>query len=214
VRQFGSTGFRLWNLSLPAKALYTAFCFLTLLGIGSSMLYYEDLVGPTSAGIRRYYGKDGEPPAAPAVSPPTVVPGAAARASNGEPSTGPAIELPPDTVNEAQEPLVVTVTYRKLLEVTHFHLFTMPVVFLIVGHLFLATALADRTKFSWMVAGGASVTLHLAAPWLVHYVSSRLAWLYALSGLALFVTMAVLTVYPALVMWRTPPRRREEAEGP
>lgn len=213
MRQFGSTGFRLWNLSLPAKALYSAFCFLTLLGIASSMLYYEDLVGPTSAGIRRYYGKDVESPGAPAGLP-TVAPGAAARAPNGEPSTGPAIELPPETVNEAPEPLVVTVTYRKLLEVTHFHLFTMPVVFLIVGHLFLATALGDRTKFSWMVAGGTAVTLHLAAPWLIHYVSSRLAWLYALSGIGLFVTMAVLTVYPAVVMWRTPPRRREEGEGP
>ena len=33
-------------------------------------------------------------------------------------------------------------TYRKLLEVTHFHLFTMPVVLLIIGHLFLATGSA------------------------------------------------------------------------
>jgi hypothetical protein len=213
VRQFGSPGFRLWNLSLPAKALYTAFCLLTLLGIGSSMLYYEDLVGPTRAGIRRYYGKDGEA-AEPSAPLPQAPPGGPARAPNAESSGGPAIELPPETASETQAPLVVAVTYRKLLEVTHFHLFTMPVVFLIVGHLFLATALADRTKFAWMVAGGVAVTLHLAAPWLIHYVSSGLAWLYALSGIALFVTMTVLTIYPAVVMWRTPPRRRDDADGP
>ena len=47
-------------------------------------------------------------------------------------------------------------SYRKLLEVTHFHLFTMPVVLLIVGHLFLATGLGDRAKLAWLVAASAA----------------------------------------------------------
>ena len=42
--------------------------------------------------------------------------------------------------------IVEQMSERKLLEVTHFHLFTMPVVLLIVGHLFLATGLSDRAK--------------------------------------------------------------------
>ena len=46
---------------------------------------------------------------------------------------------------------------RKLLEVTHFHLFTMPVVLLIVGHLFLATGLGERSKLAWLIAASASV---------------------------------------------------------
>ena len=45
MRQFASSGFRLWNLGIEAKILYTTFCVLTLLGIVSSALYYGDLVG-------------------------------------------------------------------------------------------------------------------------------------------------------------------------
>lgn len=199
MRQFGSSGFRLWNLSVPAKTLYTAFCLLTFLGVVSSMLYYQALVGPTPGlkGVRRYYAGETEPRESPS------------RVDGPPSSAGPSIELPPETAAEESQPLVVAVSYRKLLEVTHFHLFTMPVVLLIVGHLFLATSLGERTKLVWMALGGGSVCLHIAAPWLVRYVSPALAWLYAVSGAALFASMSVLTLYPGVVMWRAPGRRRE-----
>jgi hypothetical protein len=184
VRQFGSSGFRLWNLGAEAKVLYTAFCLLTLLGVVSSALFYMDLVGTGTRGIRRYYAGEAEP--------------AAAERSSG----GPALELPP---GERQEhaPLVVAVSYRKLLEVTHFHLFTMPVVLLIVGHLFLATGFSNALKRGFIIGGAASVALHLATPWLVRSFPS-LALLHALSGLALTITMTVLTLGPVGSMWRGP----------
>jgi hypothetical protein len=53
MRQFASGGFRLWNLAVEAKVLYSAFCFLILCGIVSSALYYADLVGGGLAGVRR-----------------------------------------------------------------------------------------------------------------------------------------------------------------
>jgi hypothetical protein len=105
---------------------------------------------------------------------------------------------------------VVAISYRKLLEVTHFHLFTMPVVLLIVGHLFLATGLGDALKRGFIFGGALSVALHLATPWLVRSFPS-LAWLHAVSGLALTVTMTVLTGAPVLSMWRGPGRNRAAA---
>ena len=184
MRQFGSSGFRLWNLGAEAKTLYTAFCLLTFLGVVSSALYYRELVGMGTTGIRRYYSGENEPePAVPQQAP-----------------RGPAIELPPEA-QEAHPPIVVAVSYRKLLEVTHFHLFTMPVVLLIVGHLFLATGLSDRAKRAWLIASVVSVSLHLATPWLVR-AAAGLAPLHALSGIALTVTMSVLTLYPVGAMWR------------
>jgi hypothetical protein len=107
---------------------------------------------------------------------------------------------------EAGRPIVVAVTYRKLLEVTHFHLFTMPVVLLIVAHLFLATGLGERAKLGWIVAASASVAVHLATPWIVRFGGPSLAFLHAISGLALTITMSVLTIYPVFAMWRRPPR--------
>ena len=203
MRQFASTGFRLWNLGLAAKVLYTAFCLLTLLGVVSSALYYGDLVGTGTRGVRRYYAGEGGD----AVSAPAPTSGAA---SAPAPTIGPAIEVP-EEAERAHPPLVVAVSYRKLLEVTHFHLFTMPVVLLIVGHLFLATGLGERAKLSWLIAASASVVGHLATPWLVRYAGGGLAFLHPLTGVGLTITMTVLTLYPVIAMWRgdrAPPERR------
>jgi hypothetical protein len=194
MRQFASGGFRLWNLSVEAKVLYSAFCVLILCGIVSSALYYGDLVGGGLGGVRRYYGGESDD---------------AAAAPAGADATGPAgpkIEMPSDLDARPQK-IVVAVTYRKLLEVTHFHLFTMPVVLLIVGHLFFATALSPRAKLGWVGAASATVFLHIATPWLVRYGSTSLAFLHAFSGAAMTLAMGVLTVYPVFAMWRKAPRR-------
>jgi hypothetical protein len=192
MRQFASGGFRLWNLAVEAKVLYTAFCVLILCGVVSSALYYGDLVGGGLGDVRRYYGGEGEggPPVGGAVAA----------------GAGPAIDLPLE-IESQRQPIVVAVTYRKLLEVTHFHLFTMPVVLLIVGHLFFATGLTSRAKLAWISAATASVVLHIATPWLVRYASTRLAILHAASGAALTLTMGVLTIYPVFAMWRRAPAR-------
>jgi len=197
MRQFSSSGFRLWNLGLEAKVLYTSFCLLTLAGIVSSALYYGDLVGAWTSGIRSYYAGEARPvPPPPAATP---APGAPA---------GPAIDVPEDEA--ARAPIVVPMTYRKLLEVTHFHLFTMPVVLLIVGHLFLATGLGDRAKFTWLIAATTSVAAHLATPWIVRYAGGGLAFLHAITGAGLTLTMAVLTIYPVIAMWRGKPQTAQE----
>jgi hypothetical protein len=187
MRQFASSGFRLWNLGLEAKVLYTTFCVLTLFGIVSSALYYGDLVGAGTSGIKSYYAGE-----APRSAPPPAAP--------ATPAPGPAIDVPDDEA--AHPPIVVPMTYRKLLEVTHFHLFTMPVVLLIVGHLFLATSLGDRAKRLWLVGASGSVVAHLATPWIVRYAGGRVAFLHAITGMALTLTMSVLTIYPVLAMWR------------
>ena len=200
MRQFSSSGFRLWNLGLEAKVLYSAFCLLTLAGILSSALYYGELVGAEPAGIKRYYA--GESAAEPAEAPAEAPADAPAEASGA----GPRIDLPTEAqAPQARAPIVVPVTYRKLLEVTHFHLFTMPVVLLIVGHLFFATGLSDRAKLWWTLAASFSVAGHLATPWLVRYGSPKLALLHALTGAALTLTMTVLTGWPVLSMWRSRP---------
>jgi hypothetical protein len=193
MRQFASGGFRLWNLAVEAKVLYTAFCVLVLCGIVSSALYYGDLVGAGLGGVRRYYGGEGDAASVPA-------------GGVGAAGAGPAIDVPVEIESQRQS-IVVAVTYRKLLEVTHFHLFTMPVVLLIVGHLFFATALSPGAKLGWVAAASGSVVLHIATPWLVRYASTRLAILHAVSGAALTLTMGVLTIYPVFAMWRRAPAR-------
>jgi len=191
MRQFATGGFRIWNLGREAKLVYTGFGLFALLALLSSVLFYEDLVGQRD-GVRRYYG-DGARAAAVSVEKPTGGPAQ---------SPAPSIELAPDA---EQAQITVAVTYRKLLEVTHFHLFTVPVFLLIIAHLFMLTGLGARAKAIWIVGGWASSLLHLAAPWLIHYASASLSWVYPVSGALMAVTMTVMTVYPIVVMWRGAP---------
>ena len=188
------------------------FCALSLLALASSLLLYEDLIAPTHSGslerTTQYYGK--ETTAGALAEPGSPSADAQTAAAGG----GPAIALPDD----APAPkLIVAMPYRKLLEVTHFHLFTVPVFLLILTHLFMLTALSARAKQGWITLGWSAATLHMLAPWLIRAGGTRLTWLFPLSGGLLFVGCLVLTVYPVWVMWKTPPKSarpaRSEADG-
>jgi hypothetical protein len=184
LRQFASGGFRIWNLSREAKLLYTGFGLSALLALGCSLLLYDDMVGGARS-VRGYYaGEAASPAALPA------------------PTEGPRLELPEEAKERAT--MAVPVPYRKLLEVTHFHLFTVPVFLLIVGHLFMLTGLGAATKAAWIIGAWLATLAHLAAPWLIRYGPPSLSPLYPISGAAMAVTMTALTVYPMVVMWRGP----------
>ena len=185
MRQFASSGFRIWNLSREAKLIYTCFGLFSLAAIVVSMMFYEDLVGPKTAGVAGYYaGGVATAPRAPA--------------EHG----GPAMELPPEATAPA---MTVPVTYRKLLEVTHFHLFTLPVFLLIIGHLFMLTGLSSTAKSAWIVTGWASAFVHLLAPWLIRYGGAAWSFTYPVSGAAMGLALAVMTAYPIVVMWMPRP---------
>jgi hypothetical protein len=181
LRQFASSGFRIWNLSREAKLVYTGFGIFALLAIGVSILFYEDLVG--GSGVKGYYAGELAAPAEKAAGGPTMV-------------------LPSE-----EQRLTVAVTYRKLLEVTHFHLFTVSVFLLIIAHLFMLTGARGRT---WWIAGGwLSSLVHLAAPWLIRYSSPGWSFLYPISGGAMALTLTVMTGWPIIAMWRGAPAPAE-----
>jgi hypothetical protein len=180
MRQFASSGFRIWNLGLEAKVLYTFFAVLALAAYVVSVLYYDDLMGLTTSGARTYYA--GEPAvAAPAPS-----------------TTGPRIELPDERARPTREPI----SYRHLLEVTHFHLFTVPVFLLIVAHLFMLTGMRAGAKLAWIAVAGAASTLHIAAPWIVRYAGGAI--LLPVTGAAMLGSFGFMTVWAVGAMWAGP----------
>ena len=115
----------------------------------SSLLLYEDLVGPSLGGahLRRvadYYANEAALHLKRARRPSSSLRGSGDRvaigrarcrggSSDGGLAAGP-------------QRLTITVPYRKLLEVTHFHLFTVPVFLLILTHLFLMTGISRRAQ--------------------------------------------------------------------
>lgn len=202
MRQFAGSGFRIWKLSREAKVIYTFFCALSLLAVASSIALYEDLVGPAlrrghTERVSRYYSPS---PVASEAAPEASAPSPA-------PAGGPQIALAEE---ERAPALTVAMPLRKLLEVTHFHLFTVPVFLLILTHLFMLTGASPRQRLLWITLGWVAATLHIAAPWLIRLQGPALAFLFPLSGVLLAISSLVLTVYPVLVMWKRPRRRHKK----
>jgi hypothetical protein len=177
---------RLRVLPLGGKILYSAFAVATLVGLLVSARLYETAVG--SAGPAVYYA------------------GAAATEGGPRPATaggGPAIELAAE--DAAPRVIVEQIPDRKLLEVTHFHLFTIPVYVLVLAHLWLLAKVPPWAQQAGVVAAVVTSGLHIAAPWIVRG-RPALSFLMGASGLAMLITLGVLALGAMIDMWLPSPR--------
>jgi len=101
-----------------------------------------------------------------------------------------------------------SIARQKLVETTHAHLFAVPVLPLVAGHLFLLCRASNAQKTAVVIIASAATILHLAAPWILiaAHGHALAAALYPLSGgLLLLVTTLMLSV-PVWQMWQ--PRAR------
>jgi hypothetical protein len=105
--------------------------------------------------------------------------------------------------DSAGQPAIYPKTTGELLEVTHFHLFSMPMLLFVQGHLFLMTRWPRRLKIAIVSAAFVGAALDLAAPWLVLYVSRDLACAKTLARLLLGPALIAFAVVPLREMWRT-----------
>lgn len=92
-------------------------------------------------------------------------------------------------------------SFRELAEVTHFHLFTMPVVFMILVHVLYLTAVGHRIKVvtTWMAFGG--VMLDLCSPWLITYISPIFVLTMLTGDLFMTVSFLIMMGIPLYEMW-------------
>lgn len=96
-------------------------------------------------------------------------------------------------------------TFGELLELTHFHAFTMGTVYLILAHLFVATDTPVWLRWAALVGTLMAALLDLALPWLVRYGSAGFAWLSLAAWVGQWVGYGVLVLAPLIDMWRPRP---------
>lgn len=85
-------------------------------------------------------------------------------------------------------------TYQGLLEVSHFHLFAMGMLLLVLTHLMLFVPLANRWK-AWLIAlPFCAALLNEGASWLVRFVHPGFAYAKIAGFLLLQGSLAVLIV--------------------
>lgn len=178
------------RLSLEARVLYSGFLGFLLFGMASSVWLYADSFGDlSSANAAAYYGGD--------------APSDGASGSAQEPTvlSGPAMDLPAE-VRASPSPLRLEKPARQVMETFHFHLFTVPIVLLIVGHLFMLTSLSTRAKIAVIAVAGVATLAHLVAPLLVRFGSPAWAPLMPVSVVVAGLGWLPMLVWPLWEMWR------------
>ena len=180
MKDFTRAPGRLRALPLPARVVYSAFLVFTLAGLAFSVLLVDDMVGLDLNSIDTYYGGDVS------IEDDVATPG------------GPVIELPPEAAAVGSSEAMPR---RKLLEITHFHLFSMPVFLLILSHLYMLGRTRNAVKVFWIVVATASTALHIAAPWIAIKPSSISTAVYAISGTGLAGSYLLMTLVPLYEMW-------------
>ena len=94
-------------------------------------------------------------------------------------------------------------TFRELVEVTHFHSFIMGVVYLVLAHLFIATAVRPALKQALIVVALAGLAGDLVAPWLIRYLSGGFAYIEITAWFAEWIGFAAFIFIPIGEMWFT-----------
>ena len=92
-------------------------------------------------------------------------------------------------------------SFGQLAETTHFHLFTMPVVFMIMVHVLYLTMASPLTKIltTWVAFLG--VTLDLVSPWLITYVSPLFVVTLLTGDVLMTISFMIMFAIPMYEMW-------------
>jgi hypothetical protein len=86
-------------------------------------------------------------------------------------------------------------SYQGLLEVSHFHLFAMGMLLLVLTHLILFVPLRNTTKAWLIIVPFFSAILDESAGWLVRFVSPNFAYLKIAGFLLLEASLAALVAF-------------------
>jgi hypothetical protein len=86
-------------------------------------------------------------------------------------------------------------SYQGLLEISHFHLFSMGILMLTLTHLLLFVPLHPKWKAMAIILSFGSAFLDEAASWLVRFVDPYFAFLKIASFLTLQVTLLAIIAY-------------------
>lgn len=104
-------------------------------------------------------------------------------------------------------------SYQGLLEVSHFHLFAMGMLLLVLTHLMLFVPVKNHVKAWLIVLPFASAILDEGASWLVRFVHPGFAYAKIAGFLALQTSLAVLVGVALWAVFAGSQRNLEQAGG-
>jgi len=192
------TPYPLSRSDTTTKVLITLFLLTTLAAFTVAELNVYDKVGRIKNGVVQRYGPEETADTA------IANPGQAAEMSSLPLET----ELPVARMN----------TFTALLDVTHPHVFEIPLVLFVLAHFLMRTRAANWFKLASYLLAFCGVTAFISAPWTVRYLSPRTAPLLYVGAITVGVSSFLMIAVTVWDMWRPATRNgartvRRVAEG-
>ena len=103
--------------------------------------------------------------------------------------------------NILQEGLFFPKTDKELIEITHVHAFTIPLIIFVMSRIFSMTSIRDEIKTTVYTGAFAGTLINLSGPWLVGYKSIVFAVSLMVSYLILGLCFLILVSLPIYEMW-------------
>jgi hypothetical protein len=93
----------------------------------------------------------------------------------------------------------------QLMEEAHFHLFSVPIILLILTHLLFATGSPPRTRVTISLGLWIGALFEIGGPFAVRYVSGAFAWLLLLGWVLLSLGILASVGYSLAALWGAAP---------
>lgn len=108
-------------------------------------------------------------------------------------------------------------TFGEMIEVTHFHLFSVPLFLFVQGHIFVLSSWRLKAKTLVVLAAFSGCLFYIAGPWLTVYVSPSLAFTVTGGRIAMVIACLIFTIVPLHEMWvpgpQSPRRKHSMRRG-
>ncbi len=171
-----------WN----TKILITIFLLVMLVSFTVAELNVYDKVGRIKNGVVLRYGPSPEL---------TIDP----NNPNPEPNI---LSTEPSLTPPVEGEIVARMnTFSILLDITHPHVFEIPLVLFVLAHFLMRTRVSERLKLvTYLVSFGGCVAF-LGTPWLVRYISTKFANLLYLGAFSMGITVVLMVIIPIFDMW-------------
>jgi hypothetical protein len=176
------TPYPLSRSDTTTKVLITLFLLTTLAAFTVAELNVYDKVGRIKNGVVQRYG-------------PEEVDGAAT-SNSGQSADTSSLPL------EAEPSVARMNTFTALLDITHPHVFEIPLVLFVLAHFLMRTRAANWFKLANYLLAFIGVTAFLAAPWAVRYLSPRMAPLLYTGAIAVGLSSFIMIAVTVWDIWR------------
>lgn len=179
------TPFPLARSDFGTKILITIFLLSMIAAFVVAELNVYDKVGRIKDGVVLRYGPEAPPP-----------------------NLDQAANIDPANLPSENDIVVARMnTFSLLLDITHPHIFEIPLIIFVIAHFLMRTRVSEKFKIANYLLSFTGVILFIGSPWAVRYISIKTASMLYMGAILMGLTVLVMIVVSLWDMWQPIERR-------